>query len=224
MKAMILAAGRGSRMGDLTNDIPKPLTKIGKLTLIEHNILRLKNSGIYEICINVSYLGNKIKEYLKSGNHLGVNIHYLDETKQMLGTGGGILNALNFLGDDPFWLVNADLYSDYEIPNKKKLKPSLEGHLILVPNPPHNSDGDFCLEGDNVYLSHEKNFYTYSGISLLSPKLFKNIRKKIFSLEPLLESKADDRCLSGEFYDGFWLDVGTKERLNFIHQKINNHV
>ena len=139
-----------------------------------------------QIAVPADFTQDQIKEYLKSGNHLGVNIHYLDETKQMLGTGGGILNALNFLGDDPFWLVNADLYSDYEIPNKKKLEPSLEGHLILVPNPPHNSDGDFCLEGDNVYLSHEKNFYTYSGISLLSPKLFKNIRKKIFSLEPFL--------------------------------------
>jgi len=213
MKAMILAAGRGSRMGSLTENIPKPLTKIGDLTLIEHNILRLKKSGITNICINISYLGDQIKEYLKTGKDLGVNITYMDEKNNMLGTGGGILNAIPFLGDDPFWLVNADLYSDFQIPKDFILKPSFLAHLILVPNPKHNSDGDFFLKNNIVSHGSQMRPYTYSGISYLSPKLFENKNKKNFPLEPILEENADAGNISGEFYDGLWNDIGTKERL-----------
>ncbi len=220
MKGMILAAGRGSRMGSLTENIPKPLTRVGEITLIEHNIMRLKNSGILEICINISYLGNKILEHLDNGNHLGVNITYFEESKEMLGTGGGILNALNFLGEDPFWLVNADLYSDFKIPINKKLKHGTQGHLILVENPPHNSDGDFALKENTLTFYFGKKPYTYSGISLLSPEIFTDINKKIFPLEPLLELKAKNSNLSGEIFNGIWCDVGTKDRLEAIRKII----
>jgi len=225
MKAMILAAGRGSRMGNLTINVPKPLTKVGQSTLIEHNILRLKKAGIVDICINISYLGNQIKEYLKNGKNLGVNITYRDEKEDMLGTGGGILNALDFLGEDPFWLVNADLYSDYNIPSNLKLKPGFLAHLILVPNPEHNEDGDFFLNNNNiVYVGDDKKPFTYSGISLLSPKLFNDIEKKKFPLEPLLEENAGVGFVSGEFYSGLWSDIGTQGRLNSIESIIKKNL
>jgi len=220
MKAMILAAGRGSRMGNLTENTPKPLTKIGNATLIEHNIKRLKSSGIIDICINVSYLGYKIKNHLKNGSHLGVNIKYFDESKKMLGTGGGILNALSFLGKNPFWLVNADLFSDFIIPSQKKLKNNVKGHLILVKNPDHNPGGDFDLIDDKVSFYEGDKPLTYSGMSLLSPKLFSSINKKIFPLEPILEKNAFNGSLSGEYFTGNWCDVGTKERLDSIQELI----
>lgn len=224
MKAMILAAGRGSRMGNLTINVPKPLTKVGQSTLIEHNILRLKNAEIVDICINVSYLGNQIKEYLKNGKHLGVNITYLDEKEDMLGTGGGILNALDFLGEDPFWLVNADLYSDYNIPKDLVLEPGFLAHLILVPNPKHNGDGDFYLKNNIVSVGDGKKPNTYSGISLLSAKLFNGIKKKKFPLEPLLEKNAEAGLISGEFYSGLWSDIGTRKRLYSIESIIKRNL
>jgi MurNAc alpha-1-phosphate uridylyltransferase len=220
MKAMILAAGRGSRMGNLTIDTPKPLTRVGKSTLIEHNILRLKKAEIVDIFINISYLGNQVKEHLKTGKHLGVNITYLDEKENMLGTGGGILNALNFLGEDPFWLVNADLYSDYNIPLDFILEPRFLAHLILVPNPEHNNNGDFFLKNNIVSVGDGKKPHTFSGISLLSPKLFADVNEKKFPLEPLLETNAEAGFISGEFYSGLWSDIGTRKRLNSIESKI----
>ena len=217
---MILAAGRGSRMGQLTDKTPKPLTKLGDSTLIEHNILRLINSGITDICINISYLGYQIKDYLNSKNNLGVNITFLDETKEMLGTGGGILNALDFLGEQPFWLVNADLYSNYKIPIEKSLEPGMLGHLILVANPPHNSEGDFHLNDNKIYTGNNCRPFTYSGISLLSPKLLADIKERIFPLEPILESNADAELLTGEFFSGIWRDIGTQDRLASIKNLI----
>ena len=120
---MILAAGRGERMGELTLKTPKPLTKLGNTTLLEHNLDRIQRANIQEVIINVSWLGEKIIRYLDS-IELKVNFKVLDEGKNMLGTGGGVKNALQYLGNEPFYLMNADVFSDYKIDITKKLKPN----------------------------------------------------------------------------------------------------
>lgn len=216
MKAMILAAGRGQRMGELTNVIPKPLTKISNMTLIEHNILRIKKSGIKDIIINVSWLGNKIIDYLGDGKSYGVNLIFSNEEENMLGTGGGILNAIDLLGDSPFWLVNADLYSNFCINPNKKLENDDLAHLVLVDNPKHHEQGDFFLKNSRTRTGKGKKPYTYSGMSLISPKIFQNCKEKIFPLEPILDEYANRDKISGEYFSGEWTDVGTKERLESI--------
>ena len=216
MKAMILAAGRGQRMGELTNVTPKPLTKISDITLIEHNILRIKNSGIKEIVINVSWLGQQIIDYLGDGKSYGVDLIFSNEEENMLGTGGGILNAIELLGNNPFWLVNADLYSDYSINLNKKLENNDLAHLILVDNPKHHKAGDYFLKNNRVIHGKGIKPFTYSGMSLISPKLFENCKEKIFPLEPLLNEYASLNKISGEYFHGGWTDVGTKERLESI--------
>ena len=216
MKAMILAAGRGQRMGELTNVTPKPLTKISDITLIEHNILRIKNSGIKEIVINVSWLGQQIIDYLGDGKSYGVDLIFSNEEENMLGTGGGILNAIELLGNNPFWLVNADLYSDYSINLNKKLENNDLAHLILVDNPKHHKAGDYFLKNNRVIYGKGIKPFTYTGMSLISPKLFENCKEKIFPLEPLLNEYASLNKISGEYFHGGWTDVGTKERLESI--------
>lgn len=223
MKAMILAAGRGERMGSLTIETPKPLIKVGGKCLIDYNIHRLIAAGINEIIINVCWLGDKIKAHLDNGDRFGVKITYLDEKNQMLGTGGGIANALDFFDEEPFWLVNADIYSNYQIPKNKYLEPNLFGHLVLVPNPKHNFSGDFFLEDGILSLKSGNRPFTYSGISLLSPRLFDNISEAVFPLEPLLEHAAQNGFLSAEFFDGFWTDVGSQERLNELKKMIHDY-
>lgn len=213
MKAMILAAGRGSRMGDLTNVTPKPLTRISNTTLIEKNIKNIRKSGIKEIIINVSWLGDKIINHLGDGNKYDVNIYFSDEGKDMLGTGGGILNALDLLDKDPFWLVNADLFCDFSIDIKKTLINDDLAHLVLVDNPEHHPDGDFLLKNGRVSVCNKSMPLTFSGISLISPKIFKNINKKVFPLEPILKKYASQNKISGEHFKGTWIDVGTKKRL-----------
>ena len=212
MKAMILAAGHGERMGEVTQKIPKPLTKVGHMTLLEHNLRRVKSAGIIDVVINVSWLGEKIEKYLDEID-LGLNVTILDEGDNMLGTGGGIKKALSVLGNDPFYLVNADVFSDYKINRSKSLNPGVLGHLVLVPNPPHHQSGDFCLEGAYLNGGKDQHSNTFSGISLLSPDLLSECVGEIFPLEPILDKAAEKGLLTGEIHKGIWLDVGTPERL-----------
>ena len=212
MKAMILAAGHGERMGEVTQKIPKPLTKVGHMTLLEHNLRRVKSAGIIDVVINISWLGEKIAKYLEEID-LGLNVTILDEGDNMLGTGGGIKKALSVLGKDPFYLVNADVFSDYKINRSKSLNPGVLGHLVLVPNPPHHQSGDFCLEGAYLNGGKDQHSNTFSGISLLSPDLLSECVGEIFPLEPILDKAAEKGLLTGEIHKGIWLDVGTPERL-----------
>jgi len=212
VKAMILAAGHGERMGEVTQKIPKPLTKVGHMTLLEHNLRRVKSAGIIDVVINVSWLGEKIEKYLDEID-LGLNVTILDEGDNMLGTGGGIKKALSVLGKDPFYLVNADVFSDYKINRSKSLNPGVLGHLVLVPNPPHHQSGDFCLEGAYLNGGKDQHSNTFSGISLLSPDLLSECVGEIFPLEPILDKAAEKGLLTGEIHKGIWLDVGTPERL-----------
>ena len=221
MKAMILAAGKGTRMGSVSRLIPKPLTKLNKNTLIEMNIMKLRKSGIKEVIINISWLGKLIKNHLGDGRKYDIKIIYSEEGNNILGTGGGIYNALKFIGKRPFWLINADVFTNYKINTKKKLRDNAICHLILVQNPNHNKFGDFDLEKGNVIFNKNKNKeYTFSGISIISPKLFDNIKnKKKFALEPLLRNAAKSGKVTGEVYRGKWIDVGTRFRLRKAIEK-----
>ncbi len=216
MKAMILAAGRGTRMGKDSLSIPKPLTKVNKKTLIEINIKKIKDAGIKDIIINVSWLGDQIIEYLGDGKKFGVNLIYSNESQKLLGTGGGINNALKLIGSKPFWLINSDVYSTYKINKDFKLEKGKLCHLILVKNPPHNKTGDFNLEGNKIIYNKDEKNYTFSGISVLSPKIFAYRKNKVFALEPLLKNLAKKYKVTGEYYDNFWIDVGTKRRLGIL--------
>ena len=164
----------------------------------------------------MSWLGQQIIDYLGDGKSYGVDLIFSNEEENMLGTGGGILNAIELLGNNPFWLVNADLYSDYSINLNKKLENNDLAHLILVDNPKHHKAGDYFLKNNRVIYGKGIKPFTYSGMSLISPKLFENCKEKIFPLEPLLNEYASLNKISGEYFHGGWTDVGTKERLESI--------
>ena len=222
MKAMILAAGRGERMGSLTASTPKPLLKAGNKTVIEYNLMRLRAAGITEVIINVSWLGSQIIDYLGDGTKFDHNITFINEGPAMLGTGGGILNALDYLGEKPFWLINADVYSDFKIVKGFILNENKLGHLFLVQNPIHHPKGDFGLEMDKVTINRGKNPYTFSGMSVLSPRLFCGCPKETFALEPLLKQKVKEGHIEGELINNYWSDIGTAERLMDLHKRLEN--
>ena len=141
---MILAAGRGERMGALTATQPKPLLAIGDRSLIERHVVRLAASGIEEIVINLSYRGSEIRKRLGDGNRFGVSIAYSEEGEPPLETGGGIVHALPLLGGEPFLLVNSDVYTDFDF--RVLVERPRVPTLVLVPNPEHNMRGDFGLD------------------------------------------------------------------------------
>ena len=222
MKAMILAAGLGERMRPLTNNLPKPLLKAGNSTLIDLLLQKLQAAGIQEVVINVSYLAEKIEQHLGDGSQHGMRIYYSREAVP-LETAGGIKQALPLLGEDPFLLINADVWSDYDLKglvNKMILKPGILGHLVLVANPDHHPQGDFVLVDDRFLAEKqsrvEASTYTFSGMSVLDPELFKG-KLPSNKLVDVIKQAARNRTISAEYYQGLWLDIGTPERLTKLN-------
>lgn len=212
MKAMILAAGRGERMRPLTLTTPKPLIRAAGVPLIEYHIRALATAGFTEIVINHAWLGQQIEDYLGDGSQFGVNIQYSPEGEP-LETGGGIFRALPLLGDEPFLVVNGDIWTDYDF---SALRQTITGlaHLVMVDNPEHHTTGDFTLVDTQVRDREPgSQALTYSGIAVLHPQLFAGCRAGAFKLAPLLRKAMADGQVSGEHLQGQWVDVGTHERL-----------
>jgi len=212
MKAMILAAGKGERLRPLTLHTPKPLVRAAGVPLIEYHVRALAAAGFTELVINHAWLGQQIEDYLGDGSRFGVRIAYSAEGEP-LETGGGIFQALPLLGDQPFALINGDVFTDYSFAELRKPLAGL-AHLVLVANPGHHVGGDFHLQGDQVSDAQANQVsLTYSGIAVLSPALFADCRPGAFKLAPLLRAAMAAGQVSGEQFSGCWVDVGTHERL-----------
>ena len=217
MKAMILAAGKGERLRPLTLHTPKPLVPVAGVPLIEYHLRALAAAGICDVVINHAWLGQQIEDHLGDGARFGVQIRYSAE-HEPLETGGGIFRALPLLGDEPFLLVNGDIWTDYSF---AKLPRSLDGlaHLVLVDNPAHHPQGDFVLAAGQVRdgeATGER--LTYSGLAVLHPRLFGSSQPGAFKLAPLLRQAMAAGQVSGEHYGGRWVDVGTHARLAEVEQ------
>lgn len=220
MKAMILAAGHGTRMKPLTDHTPKPLLQVGGNPLIVWHIEKLKNAGFRDIIINIAWLGDQIPEALGDGSQYRVNLHYSDEQKDgALETAGGIIKALPFFDDEPFLVVNGDVWCDFEYSNKNPLTTNDLAHLVLVNNPEHNPDGDFALNNSSVQADG-KNKLTFSGIGYYHPDLFKKFPQGKRPLAPLLRDAMNNNKVSGEHFAGDWRDIGTPERLDELNKKL----
>ncbi|MDH5534776.1 MAG: sugar phosphate nucleotidyltransferase, partial [Betaproteobacteria bacterium] len=178
---------------------------------------RLHGAGFDEIVINVSHLRESIESALGDGASFGVRIDYSFEP-EALETAGGITWALPLLGEEPFLVVNGDLYSDFDFARlraaARELAPSAWlAHLVLVDNPPHHPSGDFCLRGGKVSRDGDERL-TFSGIGVYHPALFAGVaRGGKQQLAAVLREPMEQGRISGEHHLGGWLDVGTPERL-----------
>ncbi len=211
MKAMILAAGRGERMRPLTDRLPKPLLEAGGFRLIEYHLASVRKYGISEVVINLSWLGERIREELGDGSRHGLAIRYNDEGPVPLGTGGGLFAALPLLGEQPFLVVNGDVWCDLEFERLSRPAGSL-AHLVLVDNPAHHPEGDYGLDAQGHVLSL-KSRLTFAGVSVVDPSLFDGCTPGIFPLKPLLDQAMASGRLTGQRHTGIWMDVGTPARL-----------
>jgi N-acetyl-alpha-D-muramate 1-phosphate uridylyltransferase len=208
MKVMILAAGMGARLRPLTETTPKALIEVHGRPIITYHLERLEANGFHDIVINVSYLADKIKQYLGNGRAFGVNIVYSEEATP-LETGGGILNALPLLGDQPFLAINADIVTDYPFEQLKTRLTRLV-HCVLVEN--QWGKNDFGLQ--NHLLIDQPQGLMYSGIAVYSPTLFTHCQHGKFSVVPLLKQAIANQQVTGEIYTGVWRDIGTVTALN----------
>jgi len=235
VKAMILAAGFGKRLRPLTEHTPKPLLKVCGKPLIVYHLEALARAGVKDVVINTAWLGEKLEAYLGDGSQYGVCIHWSRETEP-LETGGGICFALPLLGTAPFLLVNGDVWTDY--PFEQLVSAPLEkgclAHLVLVPNPAHNPQGDYCFashwpnKGDVLSgvlagplaaeKRQEQQRYTFSGLSIIDPQLFAgSSRGQAFPLRDVFAPAFRAGHISAELYRREWCDVGTLERLEALN-------
>lgn len=215
MKAMILAAGRGERMRPLTDHTPKPLLKVAGRALIEHTISQLVAGGYTDIVINHAHLGQQIVDYLGDGQRYGASIQYSPEGELGLETAGGIINALTLLGQGVFLVVNADIATDFAYEQLHKLKLDL-AHLVLIDNPTHNLQGDFGLDNLGQVGMHLSERLTFSGIGLYHTDLFEGLESGSRKLGVLLREAVEVGRVSGQYFPGFWMDIGTPERLQAL--------
>lgn len=238
MRAMLLAAGRGERMRPLTDHTPKPLLKVGGKALIVWHIENLVRAGITELVINHAHLGAQIESALGDGSRFGAHICYSSEGTA-LETAGGIAFALHLLGDQPFAVINGDIFCDYDFAQLPERAAALKtngdnAHLVLVNNPPQHPNGDFGLADGRVIdplssildprssIPHPASrILTFSGIGIYQPGLFTHIARGAKTpLAPLLREQIAPGKVSGEHHRGLWVDVGTPQRLVELDSQI----
>jgi MurNAc alpha-1-phosphate uridylyltransferase len=218
--AMVLAAGRGERMRPLTECVPKPLLEAGGKPLLQYHLENLNRAGVTRIVINHARQGALLEQRFGDGRAYGVAIRYSSEGEEPLETGGGIKRALPLLGCEPFIVVNADIWTDYDF-SRLPAVPSGLAHLVMVPNPDHHPQGDFALENGRLSLRAGDRL-TYSGIGVYRPEFFAGCRETAFPLGPLLRQAVQRGDLTGEDYTGAWIDVGTPERLQALDAQLRS--
>lgn len=225
-RALVFAAGRGERMRPLTDHTPKPLLEAGGKRLIEWHLERLAAAGVNEVVINTAHLAAQFPRALGDGARWNLRLHYSHEGEQALETGGGMLHALAHFADEPFLVVNGDVWCDIDFA-RLPAQPAGTAHLVLVDNPPQHVHGDFALAADGRVTAEGTAKLTYSGIGIYRPALLADWQRDLagqghawdgqtpprFGLAPLLRAAMLRGEVSGEHHRGRWTDVGTPQRL-----------
>jgi MurNAc alpha-1-phosphate uridylyltransferase len=229
MKAMILSAGYGKRLNPLTLQHPKPLLKIYNETLLSNTIKFLESYGIKQAVINVHYLGDQIIDYIKK-NKFNLNIKIIKEEEKILDTGGGILNAIQYF-DEAFLCINPDTIWSLEYIKELNL---LEKDFfirkskcsLLVVNKQKSFDksfsGDFNLENGLINRKNKDDLqYIYTGLQLIRPEIFKDINKKVFSINAIWNNLIESKELHGFKSNNDFLHVSTLKVYKNLLKKLN---
>lgn len=230
LPALILAAGRGERMRPLTDTCPKPLLKVRGKPLIVWHLEALARDGVRKVVINTAHLEEQFEPTLGDGSQWGLHIHYSHERADhggALETAGGIAKALPWLGD-AFWVLAGDVYVPHFRFDTQAAEGFMQsgdwGHLWLVPNPPHVPHGDFALSAQGRVARKDQApagtpCLTYSTIGLYRPAIVADVQPgHQAALKPCLDRAIDAGRLSGQAYQGEWVDVGTPARLAALNQ------
>ena len=244
MKAMIFAAGLGTRLRPLTNDRPKALVEVAGVTMLERVIRHIAEAGFDDITINIHHFGNKIIEFLDNHDRFGLDIHISDERELLLDTGGGILQARPFLdGNEPFLVHNADILTDLDLKafyNAHSESDAVASVLVKQRDTQryfllddenrlrgwiHMGTGEVRPAGlDPSPLRHR----AFGGIHVISPAIFPLLEqyaagRKVFSITPFYIDQCDQHIFHGyePADDYLWLDVGKPDTLECANRQFS---
>jgi NDP-sugar pyrophosphorylase family protein len=238
MKAMILAAGRGSRLKSITENTPKALVKAGAMSLLERLILKLKVQGVSSIVINVHHHSGQIIDFLRQKDNFGIPINISDETDQLLETGGGILKAAPyFVGDEPFIVHNVDILSDLDL--RAIYKEHIKSGALATLAVKQRDTSRYFLFDEAITLKGWENRSTgekiipggdeasllpmaFSGIHVISPKIFPLITETgVFSIVDTYLRLCNKELIKGYRHDGgLWIDAGKPEGLDMANMML----
>jgi NDP-sugar pyrophosphorylase family protein len=235
MKALILAAGMGTRLKPLTNIMPKALVDVNGQTLLERAIRKMLKADVDEIIINVHHFADQIEQFLKE-HDFGVEIHISDERKEILGSGGALKHAQKFInGTEPFIVYNVDVLSDIDLLDMQYLFQMSKALAVLAVRN-RETKRLLCFD-DAHHLCGWKNTetgelkgkdgheYAFSGIHLVHPELLNRMPNGNFSIiDFYLEMAKTQTILAYDHSDGTWLDVGTLERLKKANTIVKNQM
>ena len=242
MKAMIFAAGLGTRLRPLTNDRPKALVEVGGVAMLERVITRLKSHGITEIVINIHHFGEKIIEFIKENNNFGITIHISDERDLLLDTGGGVLKAQQWLdGNEPIIIHNADILTDFDLHKmvEQHINSNADATLLVA----DRKTARYFYIGENNRLNGWTNISTgevkpadyialntdklraFGGVHIVSPSIFSELQnystEPKFSITPFYIDRCKDLKIMGytpnEKYQ--WHDIGKIESIAIAEQE-----
>jgi len=220
-RAVILAAGVGSRLKWMTNQRPKALMQIAGEPAIAHVIRSLVTQGIHEIAVNTHHEAAQLADYLGNGSRFGCNISISYEP-ELLDSGGGVKQALSLLpGDGAVLVYNSDVIANIDVKRLADLLPKGGASVALVANPPHHPLGDFVLHGQSINMNGYDR-YTFSGVSVLDDTVFQNYAEhENFSLAcTLRKCMANARC-AGFLHQGYWFDIGRPRDLIRANRNLN---
>lgn len=229
-RAMVLAAGLGTRMRAFNGRIPKPLVKVGGKALIDYVLDRLAEQGVECAVVNVHHLADQIERHLAQRQHPQIVIS--DERNELLGTGGGVVKALPKLGAEPFFHVNSDtIWIDGVKPNLGRLAAAfnparMDALLLLAPAASsigYSGRGDFSMASDGRLArrgEREVVPFVYAGAAILTPSFFAGAPAGAFSMSPLFDRAAEAERLCGLRLDGVWMHVGTPDAVKAAEEAI----
>lgn len=222
-RAMILAAGLGTRMRPLTDNCPKPLVKVAGKSIIDYTVDRIRAAGVDTLVVNLHYLPEQIERWAK--RQRGLEIALSDERDCLLDTGGGVAKALDRLGDQPFFVFNSDsFWVDGPQPALERMRNVWDGErmdcLLLVADMTSSvgfyGPGDFDMDEEGRLTRRNESYvspFVYAGCYLVSPAVFKDAPDGAFSMNILWNKALAAGRLFGLRHDSLWLHVGTPDAI-----------
>ncbi|WP_017211315.1 nucleotidyltransferase family protein [Clostridium beijerinckii] len=224
---LIMAGGLGTRLKPLTDEIPKPMLKVGSKPILQSIIEQFKEYGFTNILISVNYKANIIENYFRDGRDFGVSIKYIKETKR-LGTAGAIKLAEEYL-NKPFFVINGDILTSVSFHNMLQYHQNNKA-LMTVGSRVYETQvpyGVLGVEETCITSLHEKPVYSYNvsgGIYVLNPEVIKNIpRNEYFDITELINKIINENGRISSFpISDYWIDIGKVEDYYKANDDIHN--